>query len=197
MGTSIVPANKMLAVVLGSFIWGMGVRAGYQGIPWSEVGYNSDYSFYDVDIPMYSEDDFDECAGNNCIGKVITKPEEGSRGSSSSSSQLGDRRKSSLLPAYCDPPNPCPKGYTTQDGCIEEFENKADFSRVYQSSQSCMCDTEHMFTCPQANIDVYRMTKREGDDGIDLPENPFEDGPTNPYLEGFKLPIAAKKGLGY
>ena len=42
--------------------------------------------------------------------------------------------KSGVLPAYCDPPNPCPKGYTAEDGCIEmeEFENKADFSRKYQ-----------------------------------------------------------------
>jgi hypothetical protein len=25
----------------------------------------------------------------------------------------------SMLPAYCDPPNPCPLGYTSHDGCIE------------------------------------------------------------------------------
>ena len=37
-----------------------------------------------------------------------------------------------MLPAYCDPPNPCPIGYTAEDGCIEMFENKADFSRKYQ-----------------------------------------------------------------
>ena len=42
--------------------------------------------------------------------------------------------KGGVLPAYCDPPNPCPKGYTSEDGCIEvdEFENKAEFSRKYQ-----------------------------------------------------------------
>ena len=40
--------------------------------------------------------------------------------------------KSSMLPAYCDPPNPCPIGYTAEDGCIETFENKAEFSRKYQ-----------------------------------------------------------------
>jgi hypothetical protein len=38
----------------------------------------------------------------------------------------------SMLPAYCDPPNPCPLGYTEQDGCIEDFENSSDFSRIYQ-----------------------------------------------------------------
>merc|ERR1712080_607509 len=31
--------------------------------------------------------------------------------------------KNSMLPAYCDPPNPCPHGYTSQDGCLEVFEN--------------------------------------------------------------------------
>lgn len=46
--------------------------------------------------------------------------------------------KGGVLPAYCDPPNPCPKGYTSEDGCIEvdEFENKAEFSRKYQVQKS-------------------------------------------------------------
>ena len=39
---------------------------------------------------------------------------------------------SSMLPAYCDPPNPCPLGYTAADGCIEDFENTSEFSRRYQ-----------------------------------------------------------------
>ena len=37
-----------------------------------------------------------------------------------------------MLPAYCDPPNPCPLGYTAADGCIEDFENTSEFSRRYQ-----------------------------------------------------------------
>ena len=84
------------------------------------------------------------------------------------------RMKGGVLPAYCDPPNPCPAGYTAEDGCIqmEEFENKAEFSRKYQvrgsdddnidddyddmmmmlqASQNCMCDSEHMFSCPDIN----------------------------------------------
>merc|ERR1711872_483738 len=194
-GTCPQPANKMLVVLLGSLICGKWVSA-HQGIPWSDIGYNGGYSFYDLDEPMYSEEEFDDCEGGNCIGKIITKPEDGSRDPASGNSPMNDRTKSSLLPAYCDPPNPCPKGYTKQDGCIEEFENKAEFSRVYQSSQSCMCDTEHMFTCPQGNMDMYGMKKRQEDNG-DLPANPFEEESVNPYLEGFKLPIAAKKGFGY
>lgn len=56
-----------------------------------------------------------------------------------------------MLPAYCNPPNPCPVGFTAEDGCLELFENTAAFSRAYQSSQECMCDTEHMFDCSNNN----------------------------------------------
>uniref|UniRef100_A0A915L9H6 Neuroendocrine protein 7B2 n=1 Tax=Romanomermis culicivorax TaxID=13658 RepID=A0A915L9H6_ROMCU len=53
-----------------------------------------------------------------------------------------------VLPAYCDPPNPCPVGATADDGCLEEFENTAEFSRHYQANQDCLCDEDHMFACP-------------------------------------------------
>ncbi|XP_055685501.1 neuroendocrine protein 7B2 isoform X1 [Lutzomyia longipalpis] len=52
------------------------------------------------------------------------------------------------LPAYCNPPNPCPVGYTEEQGCQVDFENTAAFSREYQAAQECMCDGEHMFDCP-------------------------------------------------
>merc|ERR1712004_568240 len=74
----------------------------------------------------------------------------------------GRQIKSSMLPAYCDPPNPCPLGYTAQDGCIEDFENNSEFSQKYQASQNCMCDTEHMFACPQA--------KQQDDGGLSFLE---------------------------
>lgn len=57
-------------------------------------------------------------------------------------------KSDSVLPAYCNPPNPCPVGYTGDDGCLDEFSNTADFSKEYQASQECMCDNEHMFACP-------------------------------------------------
>ena len=31
---------------------------------------------------------------------------------------------------------------------IKGFENTSEFSRRYQSTQNCICDTEHMFNCP-------------------------------------------------
>lgn len=54
-------------------------------------------------------------------------------------------KSDNVLPAYCEPPNPCPLGYTAADGCLEEFENSAEFSRNYQANQECICDQEHMF----------------------------------------------------
>lgn len=53
------------------------------------------------------------------------------------------------LPAYCNPPNPCPVGYDENQGCQMDFENTAAFSRDYQAAQECMCDGEHMFDCPE------------------------------------------------
>lgn len=52
------------------------------------------------------------------------------------------------VPSYCDPPNPCPLGYTAEDGCLENFVNSASFSREYQAKQQCSCDNEHsLFNC--------------------------------------------------
>ena len=137
--------------------------------------------------------------------------------------------KGGVLPAYCDPPNPCPAGYTAEDGCIqmEEFENKAEFSRKYQvlmmmimmmimmmmiqASQNCMCDSEHMFSCPDINsfdpvykerqvtltmvvINTTCVSRAQDADMFGLPG--LEEI-NNPYLSGSKLPIAAKKGMGY
>ncbi|VDN17060.1 unnamed protein product [Gongylonema pulchrum] len=62
-------------------------------------------------------------------------------------------KSDSVLPAYCEPPNPCPFGYTAADGCLEDFENSAEFSRNYQASQTCICDHEHMFNCPDKRTD--------------------------------------------
>jgi len=104
-----------------------------------------------------------------------------------------------ILPAYCNPPNPCPVGHTAEDNCLEEFENTAAFSREYQAAQKCMCDTEHMFDCPasfntntmQAGINQIFNEMESGGHGV--VEKKFHKE-RNPYLVGDKLPIAAKKG---
>ncbi|KAH8359760.1 hypothetical protein KR093_008703 [Drosophila rubida] len=54
------------------------------------------------------------------------------------------------LPAYCNPPNPCPEGYdmeTMGGNCITDFDNTAIYSREFQAAQDCTCDNEHMFDC--------------------------------------------------
>lgn len=33
------------------------------------------------------------------------------------------------------------------NNCLENFENTAAFSRDFQASQDCMCDSEHMLDC--------------------------------------------------
>lgn len=43
---------------------------------------------------------------------------------------------------------------TEEQGCISEFENTAAYSREYQLAQRCMCDGEHMFSCPPDAADL-------------------------------------------
>jgi len=102
------------------------------------------------------------------------------------------------LPAYCTPPNPCPSGYNADDGCLENFENTATFSRDYQASQECMCDSEHMFDCPgstrENEIDALARTfENEGLAEVALDRLIKTMEPLNPFLEGEKLPVVAKK----
>ncbi|XP_037072658.1 neuroendocrine protein 7B2-like isoform X2 [Pollicipes pollicipes] len=119
-----------------------------------------------------------------------------------------------VLPAYCEPPNPCPLGYTASDGCLETFENTAAFSRKYQARQECMCDTEHMFNCPDSTSDseisaLARSITNKGLEESALNSIMMDPEKTkvvakkfhvskkaNPYLDGERLPVAAKKGGG-
>jgi hypothetical protein len=63
-------------------------------------------------------------------------------------------KSDNALPAYCNPPNPCPKGYTEEDGCQEQFDNTAEFSKAYQEAQNCLCDQEHMRSCPVSHEQI-------------------------------------------
>ncbi|XP_034943982.1 uncharacterized protein 7B2 [Chelonus insularis] len=106
---------------------------------------------------------------------------------------IKEEKSENTLPAYCTPPNPCPIGYTSENSCLEEFENTAAFSRDYQSAQDCMCDSEHMLDCPNAEENDRgslrnQISNSDFDKIVQLQES-------NPYFRGEKLPIAAKKGL--
>jgi len=151
---------------------------------YNDYNYNDDIPdiIHDLSVPTRSED-------NSLSLNEASKPVEPSASESQDNSAF---RTNTMLPAYCDPPNPCPIGYTTADGCIEDFENSSEFSRGYQSRQKCICDTEHMFDCPDEN------SHRSADDITavnilsEMPGLVADDN--NPYLGGQKLPVAAKKG---
>lgn len=129
------------------------------------------------------------------------------------------------LPFYCHPPNPCPKGFTAEDGCDEFVDDSAEFQRKWiwkmQEKGMCACDEEHMFHCPKddntINTEKGNMEKNNLDQVLnsllgDKNNNGIEDidaaleemkmaqqkkSDGNPFLGGYKLSRAAKKGLGY
>lgn len=69
-------------------------------------------------------------------------------------------KSDSKLPAYCNPPNPCPIGYTERDGCFTKFENSAENNRNYQRSQDCPCDADHMFSCPAGSKVINTKSRK-------------------------------------
>ncbi|GMR58026.1 hypothetical protein PMAYCL1PPCAC_28221, partial [Pristionchus mayeri] len=102
-----------------------------------------------------------------------------------------------------------------EQGCLEEFENSAEFSREYQAQQHCICDQEHMFNCAkdeasdsadnlqdseeelkhQAMIAKKFHEKRAGESFIPRKKrsiDPAHHAP-NPYLQGEPLRSMQKK----
>lgn len=105
-----------------------------------------------------------------------------------------DEKSESALPAYCTPPNPCPVGYTTENHCITDFENTAAFSRDFQSAQDCMCDKEHMIDCAnEMDAEEEQSNLKISSNDLDQIVERFQE--ENPFFQGEKLPIAAKKGI--
>lgn len=125
-----------------------------------------------------------------------------------------------VLPAYCNPPNPCPIGYTADDNCVENFENTPDNNRNLMKQQECPCDKEHMFSCP-ADSRISTKSGSSLDSVIDqlgnMENNAFlstnekrkslvakksphmikkrdTEHARNPFFEGYHKRTAAKKG---
>ncbi|XP_013780701.1 uncharacterized protein LOC106465054 isoform X1 [Limulus polyphemus] len=98
-----------------------------------------------------------------------------------------------VLPAYCTPPNPCPIGYTAEDGCLEDFVNTAAFSREYQSSQDCMCDAEHMFGCPTSTQDNELDALAQSIQNQGLMDSTLNRIVQNMQIEGEHKTLVAKK----
>ncbi|XP_067681888.1 neuroendocrine protein 7B2-like isoform X2 [Haliotis asinina] len=133
----------------------------------------------------------------------------------------GSKSKSDKpLPAYCNPPNPCPIGYNAKDNnCVENFNNSADYNRELMAKQDCPCDTEHMFACPEGRGTV--SSKSQGDSAA-IKQNSFMPDETkreslvakkspelsrnkrstaetvpNPYFVGQIMRVTAKKSPTY
>lgn len=90
-----------------------------------------------------------------------------------------------VLPAYCNPPNPCPVGYTADDNCVEKFENSLDNNRRLLKQQDCPCDAEHMFSCPAENDHEIKETGNYPD---------WMEQNSNSDLDSMNLEKREKKG---
>ncbi|KAL5108663.1 hypothetical protein TcWFU_002967 [Taenia crassiceps] len=108
-------------------------------------------------------------------------------------SRLKSDVKLDRLPAYCDPPNPCPIGYdpaALATPCDSDVVNTAEFNRdwILQKMQNgeCLCDEEHMETCP-------RVTRARNGALGSLRRRRLEEAllESNPYLRGQKRLDAA------
>lgn len=111
----------------------------------SEVGSWMDYAVFGAQAQEdedEDEGDEDEEVDREIVGKPIIQH------------SLKSDVKLDELPAYCDPPNPCPIGYdpdTLATPCDRDVENTAEFNRnwILQKMENgeCSCDQEHMLTC--------------------------------------------------
>jgi len=125
------------------------------------------------------------------------------------------------LPFYCHPPNPCPKGFTAKDGCQDFVEDSAEFQRKWiwkmQQEGMCACDEEHMFHCPKDDNTINTDKGNAEKDDLDKVLSMWAAKPKsiedidaalekmrmtqkrdhNPYLGGYKLNRASKKGMGF
>lgn len=93
------------------------------------------------------------------------------------------------LPFYCHPPNPCPKGFTVDDGCQDFIQDTVEEQQTWMTKMMekglCTCDKEHMFTCPEG-------PQQQGQ-GQQQPQQPEQMG-ENPWTNGVKRAhVVAKK----
>jgi len=100
------------------------------------------------------------------------------------------------LPFYCHPPNPCPKGLTSEDGCQDGIEDTADAQKEWISNMQlhgyCSCDHEHMFDCSEAKP---AGSKASGAPSFnDVVDKILADKASATYMSGEKrMSVVAKK----
>ncbi|KAM8846786.1 neuroendocrine protein 7B2 [Synchiropus picturatus] len=90
---------------------------------------------------------------------------------------------------YPDPPNPCPRGKTAADGCLEEAPDTAQFSREFQQHQHRF-DPEHDYSA-LAKWNKERLYQKLQGGGRTRRRRRRS---LNPYLMGQRLDnVVAKK----
>ena len=75
--------------------------------------------------------------------------------------------KPNKLPAYCDPPNPCPIGMNPQEAaspCDLDIPDTKEFNQQWildkMMSGECSCDREHMRNCDEIDHKSTRSSKK-------------------------------------
>lgn len=118
------------------------------------------------------------------------------------------------LPAYCNPPNPCPIGVDMRHltaPCDIGIQNTKEFNRdwIWQKMMDgeCDCDTKHMTKCPSTRQkQAQQQDSDEGSQFEDLSEEKRNNmhmtvvkkdgkrgGAGNPYLSGISKRSIVKK----
>lgn len=108
------------------------------------------------------------------------------------------------LPFYCHPPNPCPKGYTSESGCQQLIEDTAEMQKAWIEKMMdkglCSCDEEHMFECPTSDREVSAkpseadVEQQAFDDILERILGEKHESVENPYVGGQKRQtLVAKK----
>lgn len=64
------------------------------------------------------------------------------------------------LPFYCHPPNPCPKGldpekHNCDANARDVDKDQMEYIQKEMVDGKCTCDTDHMFTCPQSQFNLF------------------------------------------
>ncbi|KAA0189164.1 Neuroendocrine protein 7b2, partial [Fasciolopsis buskii] len=127
-------------------------------------------------------------------------PEEGSTDKLTDYVESGANHERSFkndsLPAYCDPPNPCPIGYNPESlptPCdpITKYtmEVNRDFILQKMANGECICDIEHMNSCSEGVNRPFTYSP--------LPNWVKSNTADNPYLQGpLRKRLVAKKSFG-
>ncbi|KAF7262031.1 hypothetical protein EG68_00674 [Paragonimus skrjabini miyazakii] len=170
-------ASRRTEVAYQNPLWGVHKVSGGS----SEIGQWLDYAL--LGAGMQDEDEEEEGPGSLDTLGIVTQTKLTSF-------------KNDSLPAYCDPPNPCPIGYNpdslpTPCDSYTEFTMEVNRNWILNkvASGECSCDNEHMESC---SIDLSSSrpnpsnwyTKRSH-------HRPYEE---NPFLHGQKRKrLVAKK----